>query len=127
VQPSARDLAYRAVAGYLQTNDPDEAADLDLVFADVYSAIERRMHTPDAASAAEADGLGFDTGFLAGTAITIATQVAFVITRAALKDSIQRDSPGALDHVEGKLIAWTGKAKLVSEIRKRVEGILKNL
>lgn len=97
------------------------------MFGDVYEAIERRLDAPAAGPDATRDGLGFDTGLVAGTAITIATHVALVLARAALKDSMERDMPGLLDRAEGQLIQWTGKAKLVAQIRKRIEGILKNL
>lgn len=122
-----RELTYRAVREYLLVEDPEEAEDLDLVFADVYGAIDRRVGTSAGGSDADREGLGFDTGFMAGTVITIAIQIALVLAKAALKDSMERDAPAMLDRAEGQLIEWTGKAKLVAQIRKRIEGILKNL
>jgi Arc/MetJ family transcription regulator len=119
-----KDLTYEVVQDYLAEHDPHEAEDLDLVFDPVYAAVAQRSE-PSAGEARE--GIGFDANLLAGTAITIATQVALELVKAALRDAMDRDGPRLLDKVEGQLIEWTGKAKLVAALRDRVERILKKL
>lgn len=123
-----KEMLRRVVRAYLEAESPECLEEFDVVYDSVYETIQGRLAEKESARLDHPQtGIGFDSGMVAGTAISIACWVGLTLLRAILRDSAKRDLPLALNHVEPKVAGLTGNPQLVHKLRERFEGIVQRL
>ena len=123
-----KEVVCKIVRGYLSEEHPESLTEFDSTFSSLYDALQRQELNPaETNSTHQTEDVSFD-GSAGDTAIVaMACVVGYQILKAILRDSAKRDLPKVLDELESKLSKLTGRPKLVSSIRRRVEGIIQEL
>ncbi len=128
MQPTQKEMVRNAVRSYLSESSPSSLDEFEVVFDSAYESIaSSNASAEEKGRTLGYEACSFDGGIASQAIVSMSCVVAFALIKGALKDSVRRDLPAALDRLEAQLSAATKSPELVKAIRERVEGILQNL
>ena len=121
------ELLRELVGGHVREHHPELSEEFRVSFDATFEAIRIKSETEQPEEIDPDSGVGFDSGLVAGTLISVACWVGVSLLQAAFRDSVERDLIPRLDAAEKKLAEWTGRPELVRALRERLEWILEKL
>ena len=119
-----RELLGAAVRQYLAENSPHRLEEFDVVFADVYEVIARRLSEDSPPVSADASkGLPFDASMVFGTTVTKACWIGMSFLTEALATG-HHDLTECCARIDEQLAKFSADRDMAQRLRIIIEGLL---
>jgi hypothetical protein len=121
-------VLHTAVRTFLEAEASDQLEEFEVVFDDVYDAIDARVNAKLQEDRAEGElGVPFDAGMVTGTIISTACWIGYTLLIAVTKYAAKIRFADALDRAEGELRQRGVDRAMLHRIREVFQGVIEEL